>query len=607
VDVKREHSVVLFNPLNPKFEEAAIEKSPGGSVTYFAATPDGKGLVLLKGSAFTVYRPHYKFEKKFQTSISDLKNIVVDMSDFSKESSLLPSIEVCLSTKLFENDCSPFHWLETTSEGIEFLTTSVRGQLLHFRLSLDFSKVELLRTVSSPFSGSLYHLIWNDQHGTSPEFGELIRVGMFGLETERLPLQNRAPAGSSVATTSNSLHNLTCCGISFDSTGDLLAIGDWSGVISIWSTAEQTAHPTAEPNLKLQLQALQDDQRGDIVSELRQTAITPKKDSVGEKSSPAGSYSPTSPISKPKWTVNVRHSMVRALEWNRHPYNDGRKTIMIGDTSGRLLECSFFEDPLKQEVAPVITKISKTYRTITCMAWSPSSTPNIFLAENPSAQVYKCFLAVGDSDGKLRIFGRSAENDHLKLLVKIQAHELMPHVTSRDIWTLAFSPCGRYIATGSEDYTVHVYRFGIENESDLELIQVLEGADAAVTCIDWQMTPFGSTLISASDDRTIHCWTLDEQTGSLQLFRMIRTNWEHLMITYACLEANSSRITCTTMSGYVYVFDLAVESYRLRCKLHLGSIEGLAWNRAKPSLSQVAVCSSDCTSTLLRIPSTPVQ
>ena len=531
IDANREHKVILFDKDDLSLEKASVFNLPGGSVTYFSATPRGEALVLLKGSSLSVFHPEWN----------------VSLSR--------PELVLACSTEIADSSCSPFHWLNNKEKHtIEFLTSTSRGALLHLRIAGDtLNCAETVNSIPSSVGGSFYHLIWDDANNKEDEPGQLVRVGMFGLDTERLARDGHAPMeGNIVSTTSNSLHSLTCCGISFDSSGKYLAIGDWSSSLSVW----------------------------DVGAGSTRTHI-------------------------PSALLTVEHSMIRAVEWNRHPYKDGRMTIICGDTSGHLQECTLYNrNSTGILTLGSIRKISSTKRTITCVQWSSNAHPNLFLASHPSIQdQWLCFLATGDSDGQLRIYGRSAKDDSISQLVKFQAHLQMPHVTSHDIWTLSFSPCGRFIATGSEDYTVHLYKFDVfgNNKDGLQLLATLHGPDAAVTCIDWQITPLGTLLVVASDDRTIHVWKQDDTDGTLTLLRVLRTNWEHLMITYVCMESNGTRIACTTMSGYIYVFDLGKADYRERCKAHLGSIEGLAWNRHRPDCSQLAVCSSDCTSTLFRL------
>ena len=546
VDSRRDHSVLLFHKDHLSIERAARLKLPGGAVTHFTSSPDGSLLFLVKASTLFTIKPNFD------------------------ETTDSPTLELVSATKLSDSECSPIHFLkpQTSSTAsspssqpspyLEFLTYDSRGTLLHFGI-VDPSgiNVHCLKTVPhqvASSSGSAPHiLIWDDSQAPFLGSGRLFRIGGSSLEMDRLSASLDASSGifSPVAFNaphvSHNLYKLTCCGTGFDATGEWLAIGDWSGTVAIWRV------------------------QGDHASQHAPSTI-----------------------------INLKHSMIRSLDWTRHPTKN-RSSLMVGDISGNLFECSLSWNESTGAIETTTKKISNTKKTLTCMQWIPKD--NLMLAEQGLDADYTSILATGDSDGKLRLYGRSATSGSLAEIAKIQAHEQMPHVTSRDIWTVSFSPCGRYIATGSEDYTVHIYRISRSEKGEIvfEHLQTLEGPDAAVTCVDWQNTPLGTLLLVVSDDRTLHVWRQEGSDPALSLHSVLRTNWEHLMITYACLETNGTRIVCATMSGYIYVFDLAKENWRKRSKLHLGSIEGLSWNRAVLDRAQLAACSSDCTASLFSL------
>ena len=546
VDAKREHSILLFHKDSLDIAKAARISCPGGSVAQFISSPDGSLLFLVKSSTLFVIRPSWD-----------------DASDS-------PMLELIGATKLSDSECSPLTWLRAqkaescaetarqasnSTHSLEFLTYDSRGSLLHFEIvDSAGTDVRLVRSVShltaSPSGSAPHALIWDDFKADQTGFGQLFRIGGSGLEVDRMSASYDKSTGIFSPITFNSpynsqyLYKLTCCGTGFDATGEWLAIGDWGGTLAIWRTSgDHTVHHT------------------------------------------------------PSAVVHLRHSMVRALDWTRDPATN-RNSLMVGDISGNLMEVTLTLNAENEIVETKSKKIGNTKKTITCMQWI--SKENLMLAEQGLTSFWRSVLATGDSDGKLRLYGRSLVDDSMVEIAKIQAHEKMPHVTSRDIWTVSFSPCGRYIATGSEDYTVHIYsiKAGHKGSLILEQLQTLEGPDAAVTCVDWQRTPLGTLLLVVSDDRTLHIWRQETGEPLLSLHSVLRTNWEHLMITYACLEASGTRIVCATMSGYIYVFDLTRDGWRSRCKLHLGSIEGLSWNRVKANRAQLAACSSDCTASL---------
>jgi WD40 repeat protein len=113
-------------------------------------------------------------------------------------------------------------------------------------------------------------------------------------------------------------------------------------------------------------------------------------------------------------------------------------------------------------------------------------------------------LGASDAGGFVRIFKVTTDDAGdivLSKLVTLEAHLQQSHVTSKEIWSIIFSPDGRFVATGGEDGTTHVYRM-IWNEDasklDLKLLEILEDKFAAVTCLDWKETPQGNVLMVTS-------------------------------------------------------------------------------------------------------------
>src|SRR5690349_5654935 len=67
------------------------------------------------------------------------------------------------------------------------------------------------------------------------------------------------------------------------------------------------------------------------------------------------------------------------------------------------------------------------------------------------------------------------------------------------VYSVAFSPDGKVLATGSYDNTVKLWDFKARKE-----LLTLKGHTAPVYSVAW--SPDGKTLASASQDKTIRLW-----------------------------------------------------------------------------------------------------
>ncbi|HLO84202.1 MAG TPA: tetratricopeptide repeat protein [Nostocaceae cyanobacterium] len=74
------------------------------------------------------------------------------------------------------------------------------------------------------------------------------------------------------------------------------------------------------------------------------------------------------------------------------------------------------------------------------------------------------------------------------------------------VWSVAFSPDGKLLASGSRDEQVKIWK------PDGTLLQTLTGHSDAVSTVAW--SPDGQTLASASLDKTVQLWRKNPSTGA---------------------------------------------------------------------------------------------
>lgn len=120
-------------------------------------------------------------------------------------------------------------------------------------------------------------------------------------------------------------------------------------------------------------------------------------------------------------------------------------------------------------------------------------------------------------DGKLLASGSS---DHTVKLWDAQTGELKQTLIGdmNDVYSIAFSPDGKTLASGSIDSKIYLW--------DLEtgmLKQTLTGHDGAVNSVTF--SPDGKTLASGSVDKTVKLW--DAQTGALNQTLTGHSDWVH--------------------------------------------------------------------------------
>jgi WD40 repeat protein len=86
------------------------------------------------------------------------------------------------------------------------------------------------------------------------------------------------------------------------------------------------------------------------------------------------------------------------------------------------------------------------------------------------------------------------------------------------VWTIAFSPDGQLLASGSDDQTIRLW-----NAHDGTCLTVLQGHTGGVTSVSF--SPNGQLLASASDNSSIRLWSIDHGTCLRTLHGHTRWVW----------------------------------------------------------------------------------
>jgi len=86
---------------------------------------------------------------------------------------------------------------------------------------------------------------------------------------------------------------------------------------------------------------------------------------------------------------------------------------------------------------------------------------------------------------------------------------LTPDGHKGNVFSVAYNPDGRYMATASSDETVKLW-----NSQDGKLLRELKEHQAEVCAVAF--SPDGKLLVSGGKDRMIRCWKVDEVLGQEQ-------------------------------------------------------------------------------------------
>ncbi|MEM9245332.1 MAG: hypothetical protein AAGA67_06280, partial [Cyanobacteria bacterium P01_F01_bin.153] len=188
------------------------------------------------------------------------------------------------------------------------------------------------------------------------------------------------------------------------------------------------------------------------------------------------------------------------------------------------------------------------------------------------------------------------------------------------IYSVAWSPCAKYVATGESDHTIKIWRTDHATESSeagksdfLEAIQVdaLHGHRNIVTCLKWGERK--SRIISGSEDKDVLIWDVDFQVDQRQE-PVSRFSKHPARINAVALDQDDEVAISTDEYGNIYgwevspnptscrhiacnfsvtCFDLSPTKKYIAIGLSKGLVQIWDWSRNGESIPVLELCASE--------------
>lgn len=148
--------------------------------------------------------------------------------------------------------------------------------------------------------------------------------------------------------------------------------------------------------------------------------------------------------------------------------------------------------------------------------------------------------------------------------------------------TLAWSPNGRYIASGGDDETIQVWE-----AASGQLVSTYHHHSHWIHAVSW--SPDGRHIASVSGDKEIHVW--DAATGH----RHFMCHSSSSLMLAGAWSPQGRRIATGTNDGFVHIWDANNGAEIFTYRGHAGRVEAVVWS---PDAIRIASASSDSNHTI---------